>query len=159
VTGRFNPDLGAPLLLQSGSVSMGSKQSGRPKYTAELHAKLVGYLEAGAFKKHAANAVGIAARTLEAWLKRGDDGEEPYAQLALDVEKAIATDAIRNQTIISKAAAGEHAGDWKAAAWNLERKFPKLYGHMATGHELPVSDKPYSPWKHAQSLDDSESTN
>jgi len=127
---------------------MGSKESGRrPKYSAALHAKLIEYLEGGAFKKHAANAVGISANTLAAWLKRGEDGEEPYAQLALDVEKAIAKDAVRNQLIISKAAQGVHLGDWKAAAWNLERKFPKLYGSMAAGHELPVSDKPYSPWK------------
>lgn len=132
---------------------MGNKQSGKPRYTPERHALIVQHLKLGAFKKHAANAVGISAGTLEEWLKRGESGEEPYAQLLVEVEAAIALDAIRNQGIISKAAAGEHAGDWKAAAWNLEKKFPKLYGNMSHGHELPdakLDDKPFSPWKHTQ---------
>jgi hypothetical protein len=127
---------------------MGSKESGsNPKYTPEIHQKIVQLLKAGAFKKHAANACRISDKTLAKWLEWGTEGREPYAQLLVDCDQAIAEDAIRNQMIISKAASGEHPGDWKAAAWCLERKFPKLYGTMAAGHELPQSEKPFSPWK------------
>jgi hypothetical protein len=128
---------------------MGSRESGRPKYSAQVHADIVKNLEAGAFKKHAAEAVGVSINTLTQWLQWGDEGREPYAQFALDVERAIARDAVRNQTIISAAAAGEHKGDWKAAAWNLERKFPKLYGAMTAGHDATRTgrDIVFSPWK------------
>lgn len=124
---------------------MGSKESGRPKYSTDVHDKIVEALKLGCFKRHAAAAAGISWRTFEQWLQWGDEGREPYASLAYDCEVAIAEDAKRNQAIVSKAAAGEHAGDWRAAAWNLERKHPKLYGQLGIGHEL--TDKPYSPWK------------
>jgi hypothetical protein len=127
---------------------VGSKESGSPKYTPALHKQLVEYLRGGAFKKHAANACRLSLNTFEQWLAWGAAGREPYARLAIDCDQAIAQDAIRNQLIISKAANGEHLGDWKAAAWCLERKFPKLYGAMAAGHEgVAQGDKPFSPWK------------
>jgi hypothetical protein len=130
---------------------MGSKESGRrPKYSAAVHAAIVKSLEAGAFKKHAANAARISIDTLDDWIQLGVDGVEPYVQFALDVEAAIARDAIRNQTIISRAAQAEHAGDWKAAAWNLEKKHPKLYGRLADAPPIaPVEpvERPHSPWK------------
>jgi hypothetical protein len=134
---------------------MGSKESGRPKYTPQVHAKIIENLKLGAFKKHAANAAGIALTTLESWLERGAEGIEPYATLLNDVETTIAEDALRNQAIISKAAAGAHDGDWKAAAWNLQKKFPKLYGEMSRGHDLSElrkqdpepSERVFSPWK------------
>lgn len=123
-----------------------SSRSGT-KYTPELHRKIVDALRLGAFKKHAANSVGVSEQTLGTWLQWGAEGRVPYDRFLHDVEQAIAADAIRNQTIISKAAAGEHSGDWKAAAWNLERKFPRLYGHMAAGHDQVGGEKPFSPWK------------
>lgn len=126
---------------------MGSKESGRSKYTPEVHAKIVEALKLGCFKKHAAAAAGIGWRTFEQWLTWADEGREPYTTLAYDCEVAIGEDAKRNQAIVSKAAAGEHLGDWKAAAWNLERKHPKLYGNLGIGHDKPAGDKPFSPWK------------
>lgn len=127
---------------------MGSKESGRrPKYNAELHATIIKHLEIGAFPSHAAQAAGISWDTLENWLARGRTGEEPYAQLTADAEQAIAKDAIRNQTIISKAAAGAHEGDWKAAAWNLEKKHPRLYGRLAELLAVAKMERPISPFK------------
>lgn len=125
---------------------MGSKESGSPKYTPAVHAKIVEALELGAFKRHAAAAAGIGWRTLEQWMQWGDEGREPYVSFAHDCEVAIGKDALRNQAIVSKAASGPHAGDWKAAAWNLERKHPKLYGTLAIGHERQA-ERPFSPWK------------
>lgn len=110
---------------------MGGKGSGEPKYTPEVHAKIVKALEAGAFKVHAAWYSGISEETLKAWLYKGMRGIEPYLQLYKDVQEAISKDAVRNQSAISSAAVGEHKGDWKAAAWNLEKKHPRLYGSMA----------------------------
>lgn len=138
---------------------MGGKGSGSPKYTPEVHAKIVKALEAGCFKQHAARYAGIAYSTLVAWIKLGEDGVAPYAKLRDDVEHAIACDAMRNQEAINRAARarkGKDVGDWKAAAWNLEKKFPKLYGRLAElrlmrddelARQKQAPTKPYSPWK------------
>lgn len=128
---------------------MGSRESGKSKYSPEVHAKIVKNLQAGAFKTHAAQAAGISHHTLDVWLKWGREGREPYAQFAEDCEQAIAEDAVRNHLVITKAALGPIEGDWKAAAWLLERKFPDLYGQIAALRALTGGEKPFSPWKAA----------
>lgn len=107
---------------------MGSKKSGRRlRLTKETHEIIVRALKAGAFKVVAAAAAGISEDTLREWLRRGKKGEKEYVAFFRDVEKVVAEDCIRNQAFISKAA----MSDWKAAAWNLERKYPKLYARPA----------------------------
>lgn len=136
---------------------MGGKNSGRLGYTAALHKQIVEHLRSGAYKIHAANACGIAVTTLDAWVKAGREGREPYVQFARDVDMARAQDAVRNQAIISAAAMRKIDGDWKAAAWNLERKFPKLYGKryadnvddrptLKPGETEPFEAPVHSPW-------------
>lgn len=114
--------------------------------TPEVHQQIVDNLRAGCFKKHAANEAGVSDRLMHQWLERGESGEEPYASFLDDVEQAIAHDAKRNQAVISQAAVGKAKGDWKAAAWNLERKFPRLYGRLAELEQLPREERPVSPW-------------
>jgi hypothetical protein len=112
---------------------VGGKKSGRYKlaYTPELHRKIVDSLERGAYQVHAANSAGVSISTLHRWVELGRSGVEPYVAFAEDVDRARANDALRNQAVISAAAMRKVPGDWKAAAWNLERKFPKLYGRRA----------------------------
>lgn len=133
---------------------MGSKESGRrPKYSPEVHERIVQHLRIGAFKTQAAAAAGISADTLDNWVLRGNAGEEPYVQFALDVEQVIAEEVIRNLGAIAKAATTKTDGDWRAAAWLLERKLPNLYGPRA--FDLAYlrqqgqngEDGVYSPWK------------
>lgn len=122
---------------------MGNKNSGRRlRLTQEIQDKIVEHLKAGAFKSHAAAAVGLSRMTIDEWLRRGSEGEEPYAAFALAVNAAIAEDAIRNQGIISRAAFQDAPGDWRAAAWNLERKHPKLYGHRQERRHDEEQPKP-----------------
>ena len=147
---------------------MGGKGSGRnERYCEEVHAKIIKALEAGAFQMHAAWYANISDKTLDAWLWKGKRGDPRYVKLYEDVQNAKARDAVRNQGAISNAAMGEHKGDWKAAAWNLEKKHPKLYGSIAE-HILRLkieeeverkrikraereaaerANKPYSPFK------------
>jgi hypothetical protein len=111
---------------------MGSKRSGRaPRYNAEVHAEIIKHLRSGAFKQHAAQAAGVSARAVDEWLKLGRDGDKRYAEFACDVDRTIAEDAIRNLAVVSAAALKTGKGDWKAAAWLLERKYPKLFGRGA----------------------------
>ena len=79
------------------------------KYTPAIHNQIVEALRFGAFRKHAANAAGVGDRTLADWIAWGEAGREPYATFARDVEAAIAEAAIRDQSIITKAAIGKHA--------------------------------------------------
>ena len=125
---------------------MGGKNSGRRlRLTPEIQAKIIEHLELGAFKSHAAAAVGLSRHAIDEWLQRGNEGEEPYAAFALAVNAAIAKDAIRNQAIISNAAMNNTPGDWRAAAWNLERKHPKLYGHRQERRHDEEPAKPSAP--------------
>lgn len=108
---------------------MGSKKSGRKlRLTKEVHETIVKHLKVGAFKSVAAAAAGISDDALAEWIKRGLKGEKAYAAFAKDVQRLVAEDCIRNQAVITAAAMRQTQGDWKAAAWNLERKYPKIYG-------------------------------
>jgi hypothetical protein len=97
------------------------------KLTIEAHERIVSLLRAGNFRETAAAAAGIDARTLRNWLKRGADGEEPFAAFAADLDAAEAQAEARDVATIAKAA----SDDWKAAAWRLERKSRKHWGVKA----------------------------
>ena len=118
------------LLHVEGKTKVGGKNSGRYKlaYTPQVHKEIIASLKRGAYQVHAANAAGVSISAMRRWVEQGREGVEPYVQFAVDVDRARAEDALRNQAVISAAAVGKIPGDWKAAAWNLERKFPKLYG-------------------------------
>jgi hypothetical protein len=110
---------------------MGKRGGRKPKLNAAVQAIIVDQLRAGAFRAHAARAAGVAESTVDAWLRRGDAGERNYRDFAREVRRAQAEDAIRSQAIITRAAFGLVDGDWRAAAWALERKHPKEYGRSA----------------------------
>jgi hypothetical protein len=101
------------------------------KMSQEVQDTILRHLRTGAFQSHAAEAAGIEWRTLKYWLDKAEAGEKPYQAFAIQVRKALAEDAIRSQSIITRAQLGAIDGDWRAAAWALERKHPKLYGLAA----------------------------
>jgi hypothetical protein len=95
-------------------------------------------LRAGAFHKCAAEGASISFQTYKNWLKRGEAGEEPYASFAIKAAKARADDAMRSISVIERAQLrrprpedGQVEGDWKAAAWLLEHKYPQEFGSAA----------------------------
>lgn len=98
------------------------------KFNRKAVETILRHLKGGGFQKHAAEAAGIEWRTMRYWLERGDNGEKPYAAFAVEVRRLLAEDALRCQSIITRA---QLAGDWKAAAWSLERKHPREYGQAA----------------------------
>lgn len=65
--------------------------TGRPtKLTDAVASEICERLEKGVSRADAARLSGIHPATLQAWLARGRDGEEPYASFSLDVERACA---------------------------------------------------------------------
>jgi transposase len=100
---------------------------GRPtKLTPELQAKICSAIQAGNFIEIAAAYAGIRKATLHNWLRRGARQTQGiYHAFSEAAEKALADSEARDVALIAKAAAD---GQWQAAAWRLERKFPDRWG-------------------------------
>jgi transposase-like protein len=88
-------------------------------------------LRMGGWRGPAARQAGIAEETLAEWIKRGERAiaqghpETLHAQLAAAIPKAEADAEALALARIGKAAS---EGQWTAAAWMLERKYPGRYG-------------------------------
>lgn len=108
---------------------MGSKRSGKPRYTAEVHETICRHLRVGAYLTHAAEAAGVSVDAAKDWVAKGLAGDRRYEAFAHEVRRLQAEDVMRLQSLVTRAALG---GDWKAASWLLERKFPKWFGHAAS---------------------------
>lgn len=122
---------------------MAGKRQKRPyKLSQEVEDTILRHLRTGAFQKHACEAAGIEYRTMKNWLDRAEAGEKPYVAFAMKVRKALAEDAIRSQSIITRAQMTGIDGDWKAAAWALERKHPREYGQAAMQAAAAVTLQP-----------------
>lgn len=97
------------------------------KLTPELQEKIVKAVKAGNYIETAAAFAGISKQTLYDWMKRGNDATRGAYREFLDaMEKALAEAEMFDVYQITRAA---QAGNWQAAAWRLERKFPTKYGH------------------------------
>jgi transposase len=98
------------------------------KKTPERMKRILQALELGATYQLAANAAGISATTLTRWMKEDEEfGDE--------CRSSEGKAAVRWLAKIEQAAS---AGDWHAAAWTLERRFPRDYGKRIVEHEGTV---------------------
>lgn len=104
------------------------------KLTADVQARVVQAIMAGATYEHAAMYGGIAYRTFAEWMQKGAGGREPYAQFVQAVKDAEGAAAVANLAHIRKAASD---GTWQAAAWLLERRYPEMYGRQRHEHSGP----------------------
>ena len=102
------------------------REPGRPsKLTPDVQEKIVQALRLGNHRKHAAAFAGIDETTLRRWMTRGSNPtDEPYASFRAEVEETEAKAKVAAMGCVYKAVIG---GDWKAAAWYLERKAPEHY--------------------------------
>lgn len=90
--------------------------------TADVILKAVA---AGLPNETAAKLAGIDVRTLYAWKRRGKAGEEPFVQFLHALMRHQA-EAVAKAVEAIRAAA--ERGEWRAAAWWLERRHPDEYG-------------------------------
>jgi hypothetical protein len=123
---------------------MSDVKAGRPTdLTPELQDRICNFLRAGAYVETAAQACGVNKTTLYLWLKRGaKEPGTPFEAFSNAVQEAMAYAELRDIRTIDSVAIGAPAeldkegrqirpaipADWKAAAWRLERKFPKRWG-------------------------------
>lgn len=100
--------------------------------------QLADALRGGADLLTAAHFAGLNAQTVYRWLELGQRANEavergeavdaeaqPFLELWVLLRKARADAVMRNVAQIQKAA---NQGEWKAAAWWLERQLPDTFG-------------------------------
>ena len=100
----------------------------KTKLTPELIEQAVKLIEAGNYQIHVAQALGISKETWFRWLREGEQSEDENGlkkQFYDSVKKAEAKAVARNVALIQRAA---QEGNWQAAAWWLERRYPEEWG-------------------------------
>lgn len=104
------------------------KTGARGKYTPERVERILEALRLGATHELACLHAGIHRDTLYEWMNSKDDFSDR-------IKEAEGAGAIGWLDKIEKAA---NDGNWQAAAWKLERRYPRQYGRMV--HELTGKD-------------------
>ena len=102
----------------------------RPKLTPEVQERICQAIATGATYEHAAAYGGITFQTLNDWRKT----KPLFSEALKDAEgRGVLALLARIQK-----AAGE--GTWQAAAWILERRYPRDYGRTVQNVELSGPD-------------------
>lgn len=77
------------------------------------------YLERGNYIETSLNLVGLTRQAWRKYVNHAKYGEEPYTTIVVAARKAIAKAEADGLVTIRNA---EAEGDWKAAAWRMERR-------------------------------------
>jgi hypothetical protein len=103
-------------------------ESGNSKYTADRIKRLLDAVEMGATITHACGYAGIKTATFYRWLEDKPDFRE-------QVDNAEGKATVKWLLKIEQAA---NNGQWQAAAWKLERRFPNIYGRRVVEQNVNV---------------------
>lgn len=106
----------------------------KTKLTPALQQLIVDALSVGATHRIACEYAGISQDTLYKWLSKGADGKAPYAEFSEQIARTQGRTAVG---WLAKIEAAANAGDWKAVAWKLERRYPQEYGKTVQEHTGP----------------------
>jgi hypothetical protein len=104
---------------------------GRPtKLNEQTHEAIVLSVRKGNYVETAAEAVGITATTFYRWMERGEadvenDVKSVFSEFCEAIKRAKAESEAIDLDHIADAAG---KGNWQAAAWRLERRFPTKWG-------------------------------
>ncbi len=116
---------------------------------ADTHQIIIASLNGGSLLGDAAERASVTRRTLMRWLERGrhyrdalstdstTESDKPFYELLVNVERTTASVRIRMSARILAAADGtkDKPGDWRAAAWYLERSQPEVWGRRNVPEE------------------------
>jgi transposase len=96
------------------------------KLTAETQKRILSALRVGATHEHAATSAGIHYATFRRWMQQGERATRgQFCEFCEAVKSAEAVAAVGWLAAIEKAA---QTGQWQAAAWKLERRYPEAWG-------------------------------
>lgn len=101
-----------------------------PKLTEELIETIAQAIRVGAYVETAVALAGVSKDSFYRWLRQADSDDSTLMTVKLSdaVKKALAESEKRDLDVIDKAA---QSGEWTAAAWRLERKFPNKWGRQS----------------------------
>ena len=102
---------------------------------ADTVQELLTYIEDGNYPEIAAELAGISLRTLQNWMKRGDDGEEPFTAFMRAVKRASAKAEHVEMGKVRKA--GEDPRFWAASMTYLERRHPERWARRSEDGNSP----------------------
>jgi transposase len=105
----------------------------KTKLTPQVQEKMVQALSVGATREHAYQYAGISHEAFYNWLEKGEAGKPLYVEFYEAVKNAEAQAAVGWLALIDSAA---RAGQWQAAAWKLERRYPKVWGRQTVEHTV-----------------------
>lgn len=114
------------------------------KLTGSAHYLIIAAITAGATHSFAARSAGISRSSLARWLEWGEDNclnsvPSTSHNLFVAVGQAEFAHAKTQMEHIGNSA---EDGDWRAAAWILERRYPKDYGKQLPLPDPDLKDKP-----------------
>jgi transposase len=101
----------------------------KTKYTPETVNKIVQALKMGATHELACNYAGIGVSTFHDWMS----AKPEFSEAVKEAEGAAAVGWLAK---IEKAA---NEGTWQAAAWKLERRYPREYGRTVVTQEQSLT--------------------
>lgn len=116
----------APWFADKDDVGYGSRPVGRPgRLTYGMIKRIATMIEMATPVQYAAMACGISKVTYYKWLKIGNASRSGiYYEFVNAIHRATAIAHSRSAIAIASA----QQGDWRAAAFVLERRFPKEWG-------------------------------
>lgn len=138
-----------------------TKSRGRPtKLTPNVQRRIVTAITLGAPMSLAAAYAGVSPDAAAQWVIRGNevDAKDPYKSFAQAVLEAEGSSAIG---LLAKIEAAANEGEWRAAAWKLERRYPQLFGRQSLevvgkdGEDLQSNIIVYLPSKEDPPTDNS----
>lgn len=105
---------------------------------AAVKAKILAASRRGMSRARAAQCAGVGVSTYKLWVQRANAGDEPYASFLAEVKDAEA-DAERRLLALIR---GHAVETWQAAAWLLERRYPKRYAlRQRVTHEVQLTEE------------------
>ncbi len=93
-------------------------------FTPDLTEAIERHAAAGCSQRMIADLIGVPRRSFEDWIRKGDEGIEPFCRASVALRRATATTA--------SAALGDVLGGEKhsnGAQWWLERTYPEDFGN------------------------------
>lgn len=112
-----------------GKLRPAKTSTGRPtSLTPELQDRIIDLLNVGVSKMAMCEALDLSEHTLRYWLARADDDVEPYRTFRARFRTAENKRKVWALKILEKAATADPVKAWKAAAFILERRWPKEFG-------------------------------
>lgn len=95
------------------------------KLTPAIQKRYVDAINVGATQRIACDYAGISQQTLYNWRAKAEAGRAPYVAFIEQLKLSEGAAAVGWLAKIEKAA---NEGNWQAAAWKLERRYPHEYG-------------------------------